>query len=656
MLRLFGSVIVVAAWVGVALGAAYLVSPDGEQLAATAPAGDDSESAAPVDAEAEAGVASFALIPEPESALLAPLAVPEPEPHKLPPVLSDADAALYKEIFEVQAKAEWQVADYLVAKLEDKRLMGYVLAQRYLHPTGYRSRYEELRVWLASYAELPEAGKIYKLALQRRPKGAVLPSRPVVARTSIAAFAPFTRPPYKSTKRLTRAQRSRVRQLQGRIRRHLGRTELTVTEELLEDPEIQRLFDQVQLDDAYASVAAGWLYYGDYEKANKLVAEAARRSGDEVPLAHWTAGLAAWRLGEFARAADHFEAYARSDELSGWTAAAGAYWSARAHWQLGDRTQVKYWLIEAARFPRTFYGLLARQRLGQSANFDLRPWRMDAALLAPLQATVAGGRALAFLQLGDSKRAEKELMAVERWDDPAVAKGILAVAEAAQLPALSYRLASRLSRGRYPGWAPGELDRALYPVPPWRPQGGFVVDRALVYAVMRQESQFKLWAKSREGARGLMQLLPSTASFVAKGRRFTGRAVYDLYDPALNIGLGQRYLAQLLKHPRVEGDLFRLAVAYNGGPGNLGKWRRRIDDDDPLLFIESLPTLETRLFIERVLTNLWIYRARLGQPAPSLAAIASGAWPSYQALDGAAPRQAASGQEQPRALADQDVY
>ena len=86
---------------------------------------------------------------------------------------------------------------------------------------------------------------------------------------------------------------------------------------------------------------------------------------------------------------------------------------------------------------------------------------------------------------------------------------------------------------------------------------------------------------------------------------------------------------------RVGSDLFRLTTAYNGGPGNLMKWQRRMDfDNDPLLFIESLPARETRLFIERVLTNFWIYRARLGQPAPSLDATAAGDWPGYAALDG----------------------
>jgi soluble lytic murein transglycosylase-like protein len=131
-----------------------------------------------------------------------------------------------------------------------------------------------------------------------------------------------------------------------------------------------------------------------------------------------------------------------------------------------------------------------------------------------------------------------------------------------------------------------------------------------------------------------MQLMPRTASYISPGKRYRGRSRNLLYDPGLNMQLGQRYVSYLLTHDVVRGDLFRLATAYNGGPGNLNKWQRRIQaKDDPLIFIESLPSRETRLFIERVLTNLWIYRKRLGQPAPSLQSLAAGEWPSYKTLD-----------------------
>ena len=107
-----------------------------------------------------------------------------------------------------------------------------------------------------------------------------------------------------------------------------------------------------------------------------------------------------------------------------------------------------------------------------------------------------------------------------------------------------------------------------------------------------------------------------------------------LYDPVVNMTISQSYAQMLLETNPTDGNLFKLAVAYNGGPGNLARWQRQMDfKGDPLLFIEAIPSAETRNFIERMFSNIWIYRARLGQPLPSLDAVASGAWPDYVALD-----------------------
>ena len=85
---------------------------------------------------------------------------------------------------------------------------------------------------------------------------------------------------------------------------------------------------------------------------------------------------------------------------------------------------------------------------------------------------------------------------------------------------------------------------------------------------------------------------------------------------------------------RISGDLLRLVAAYNAGPGNLNAWERAFEHgDDPLLFIESLPSRETRRFVEQILTNLWLYRNQLGQAAPSLDALVAGHWPTYQPQD-----------------------
>jgi len=75
-------------------------------------------------------------------------------------------------------------------------------------------------------------------------------------------------------------------------------------------------------------------------------------------------------------------------------------------------------------------------------------------------------------------------------------------------------------------------------------------------------------------------------------------------------------------------------IAWNAGPGNLMKWQKRLSDvDDPLLFIESIPAYETRAFVERVMTNFWIYRIRLGEELTSLEDVASGRRPSYVAQE-----------------------
>ena len=136
------------------------------------------------------------------------------------------------------------------------------------------------------------------------------------------------------------------------------------------------------------------------------------------------------------------------------------------------------------------------------------------------------------------------------------------------MPALAMRLGSVLSS------ADGAAsDSALYPLPPWEPKGGFTVDRALLFALMRQESRFDPTARSGAGARGLMQLMPSTATYVAdKLTSDIGRKP-DLYEPETNVTLGQHYVRYLMDQKGIENDLILTIAAYNAGPGNIESWR-----------------------------------------------------------------------------------
>ena len=225
--------------------------------------------------------------------------------------------------------------------------------------------------------------------------------------------------------------------------------------------------------------------------------------------------------------------------------------------------------------------------------------------------------------------AEQEMRQINPAGDQEMQEAMMAFVHTAGEPALEMRLGSGLQDVK------GNLyDAALYPDAPWRPEGGYKVDKALVYAFIRQESKFEATvANKSSGAVGLMQLMPSTAMNIA---RTLGISVdkEQLNYPAVNIRLGQKYLTDLLQNDDVQNNLFKLAVAYNAGPGKLARWERTVNyEDDPLLFIESIPVAETRLFVERVLTNYWIYRLKYNQNTDSLEMVASGEWPVYTAMD-----------------------
>ena len=87
----------------------------------------------------------------------------------LPSVLKEKDLSLYGQIFKLQEKGDWATAKNLIKKLNNPLLMGHVNAQKYLHPTKYRSKYVELLQWMRKYADHPQAKRIYSLALRRRP-------------------------------------------------------------------------------------------------------------------------------------------------------------------------------------------------------------------------------------------------------------------------------------------------------------------------------------------------------------------------------------------------------------------------------------------------------------------------------------------------------
>lgn len=552
----------------------------------------------------------------------------------LPTLLSREDADRYGRIFELQEDGNWRQADRLIKQLSDDVLMGHVLFQRYMHPTAYRSKYLELKDWMEKYADHPGAKRIYKLAIRRRPHNYKYPQRPrgVDVPDISTEESPETvtvtkrlRPkrPYRS-----KAQRRAIRKEQWRIRRLVQRGSVTISLERLSKPKYKRLFDPVSYAESLGVIARGYYRYHKDEEALEVAEQAIKTSAKTAEDARWWGGLSAWRLKRYDRAASYFSDLADLPYADGDKRAAAAFWAARAYLVGGRPEKVNASLEKAARYRRSFYGLIANRALGYEPDFNWQGPTLSALESDFLLRIPAAQRAIALIQAGQTSRAETELRRFVGQLPASLSNAMLAFTDAAGLADLAYRLGADLERreGR-------RLDTAVYPLPRWTPKDGFKLDKALIFAFVRQESRFRPRARSSAGARGLMQLMPATAGYIA-GKPFRGKERAKLYEPGTNLALGQKYLSYLLENDISGDNLFSLAAAYNGGPGNLQKWMAKVDyQDDPLLFIESLPSRETRLFIEHVVSNLWIYRSRLGQPTPSLDALLAGSWPGYMGLD-----------------------
>ncbi len=550
-------------------------------------------------------------------------------------ILSAADVDRYQRLFVLEAENRWDEADALARELDDPRLMGHVLYQRYVVSHDYITPYEELRAWLEAYSDHPGAHRVSRLALKRRPPG-MLPPPP-------EKHPPVRRPtPLFVAKPLQKPQ-TVVGTIYARIiKQHLKEERPDLAGSLFRDAAVHRALGRDYADKLRADIAFSFYLLGKDAAAYSLASRRAEPAQNRVSLLHWVAGLAALRLGWHAGAARHFAAHAQSPAASPWNASAGAFWAARMYRQIERPEEAEAWLQAAAVYKRTFYGMLAREMLGWPHGLNFEPPPLDDADRLRIHTEPAAIRALALAQVGQTVPAEAEMRRALADADADTTRALLAAAISAHLPRAAL-LAGRRLLGR--GDPPRDL--ALYPLAPWEPEGGYGLDRALLLGFMRRESAFDTRAASHAGARGLMQLMPSTANSVSQNEQFAGKTLKRLHEPELNLTLGRDYLRLLLEKDVVAGDLLNLAIAYNAGAGRLRRWSATVRDmDDRLLFIESLPAKETRVFVEHVLTNIWAYRARLGQKRPSLAALAAGQTPLYKSLD---TRQAGADRNPPNA-------
>lgn len=362
-----------------------------------------------------------------------------------------------------------------------------------------------------------------------------------------------------------------------------------------------------------------WSYYieDDDVNARRLATVAQSGTGPWAAQADWVVGLAAWRQQDWNGASNAFASLARRS-YDPEMIAAGHYWAARADMVRKQPDLIQPRLRAAARLEETFYGMLAQGAMGL-------PARKDEGVGAVRQ--VVGHpnirAALALAEIGENDRADVLVRWQARIGSPAEHATLTAIAGKLDLPSTQLWLAhngpvgAKTSvEGRYP--APGS----------WSPEGGWRVDRALVFAHALQESNFRANAVSPAGARGLMQVMPATAQYIArkKGTVMTG----SLTSPSTNMEYGQSYIEQLRDMAQTGGLLPKVIAAYNAGPAPLDRWNlNAAAGKDPLLYIESIPYWETRGYVTIVLRNYWMYQQQAGQKTVSRSALVQGIWPKF---------------------------
>ena len=540
----------------------------------------------------------------------------------LPEPLTPSDAVRLRHVFALQDAGKFDAAAAELDGVMDPVLTGHALAQRYLDRRTQPGS-AQLASWLARYPDHPDSAAVHTLLLSRLAAGAPRPAAPDLA--MLAPDPPAAAAPEEAEPAERRLSRNPLLDRTVHERARAGNA----------DSAVQLLARTKGLDVVYGSqlraeIAQALFTQGRDEQALHLARRALRDSGSRVGLAGYVAGLAAWRLDRPADAQPMFEAASQAEVASASLRAGAAFWAGRAHLRNHDPAGYRPWMRQAAAANHTFYGLLARRILGLGTAIQSGRDTLSAADTDALLGNPHGRRALALLQIGQTRRAEAELRCLwpEVSGDPGLSGAVLRVAEAAGLLDLSGQLAGLIetAEGR-------PHDEARFPIPRLRPAGGFRMDPAIVYALARLESNFDPTAVSSVGARGLMQVMPLTASYVTgNGDTASGSYARRLHDPATNLSVGQSYVLYLAQMAGVNCDLIRLFASYNAGPTSFARMAGAIPfSDDPLLFIESIPNEETRGFVPRALTYTWIYAARLHLPAPSLDELAAGAWPAFHA-------------------------
>lgn len=352
---------------------------------------------------------------------------------------------------------------------------------------------------------------------------------------------------------------------------------------------------------------------GDYKLAYELSRSHKQHTTSYYSRAEWTAGWVALRFlkkPEFARR--HF-AVANAVAKNWADGARALYWSGRTAEILGQKHEAKHFYNETAKNPATFYGQLAYGRTGSGKIvFPDTTAKHPSDQAFDRHELVRATRLM--LRLGRVKAARAFAQASIRHAAKTPRQHFVLVEIISRATPPEKRAHMEIWLARYAQHRGGSVVEMGYPTIDLPKEN--TIEKALVFALIRQESEFKTKAKSWAGARGLMQLMTFTARMEAKDLRLPYSTRRLTADPAYNLRLGTHHLARLME--RFDGSYPLVLAAYNAGPHRVDDWLarhgdpRRTEDIDMVDWIEMIPIKETRNYVKVVLGNYAVYRTRLG--------------------------------------------
>ena len=354
---------------------------------------------------------------------------------------------------------------------------------------------------------------------------------------------------------------------------------------------------------------------GRYEDAYTMGAFSGLTEGGSFADAEFAAGWIALRfLNDPERARPHF-AYLDAGVTAPISKARAQYWLGRTFETSGDSARAGQHYSVAAAYPFTYYGQLAQEKL---TVVETLPGFPPETVPSADELSVFNARPLVYAMkvLADMGRDREFIFFARQLDDQLQSPGEYAAYQEFMIEEGKVFLSVRAGKVAVKnGAAAPDVSYPLIFIPD---EARNFADPALILGLSRQESEFNPRAYSSARARGLMQLLASTARITARkeGLPYSTSRLMD--DPSYNLMIGAAHLKHLQE--RFDGSWIMTLAGYNAGPHRVDQWIEtygdpRNPDVDPVDWVELIPFSETRNYVQRVMENVQIYRARLNNTA-----------------------------------------